>query len=105
MIDTTYIEQVEGAYRVRGSRVSLDSVVYAFLDGEPAESIARAFPTLTLEQVYGAVTYYLAHQAEIDVYLEKERAHFEEQRRRAREKDPVFYQKLAAAKARRLQSA
>ena len=39
-----------------GTRVSLDSVVYAFLGGHTAESIAQSFPVLTLEQVYGAIT-------------------------------------------------
>jgi uncharacterized protein (DUF433 family) len=35
---------------VAGTRVSLDSIVYAFLDGQSAEAIAQAFPVLTLEQ-------------------------------------------------------
>jgi hypothetical protein len=33
-----------------------------------------SFPVLTLEQVYGAITYYLAHQAEIDTYRPKSSA-------------------------------
>ena len=52
-----YVEQVEGVYRVAGSRVSLDSIVYAFWEGKSAETIAQSFPTLTLEQVYGAITF------------------------------------------------
>jgi hypothetical protein len=47
---TQYAEQYEGAYRVAGSRVSLDSLVYAFWDGKSPETIAQSFPTLTLEQ-------------------------------------------------------
>lgn len=53
------MEQVEGAYRVAGSRVSLDSIVYCFREGLSPESIAESFPTLTLEQVYGAIAFYL----------------------------------------------
>ena len=65
-----YVEQHDGGYWVAGSRVSLDSVVYAFLDGLAPETIlAECFPVLTLEQVYGAITYYLAHRAEVDAYL------------------------------------
>ena len=104
MSTSDYVEKQEGAYRVRGTRVSLDSVVYAFLKGEPAESIARAFPVLNLEQVYGAITYYLAHQAEIDEYLNQAREDFEKQRQASRERNPDLYRKLAKAKAQRAAS-
>jgi hypothetical protein len=78
--------------------VSLDSVVYAFLDGQTAEAIAQAFPVLTLEEVYGAIAYYLAHRGEVDAYLARSRADYEAKRQAAREADPAFYQKLAAAR-------
>jgi uncharacterized protein (DUF433 family) len=58
-----YVEKVEGVYRLAGTRVSLDSVVQAFWRGQTAESIARSFAVLTLEQVYGALTYYLANKS------------------------------------------
>jgi uncharacterized protein (DUF433 family) len=61
-----YVTQVNGAYRITGTRGLLDSVVYAFLNGVSPESIVDSFPALTLEHVYGAIAYYLAHQAEID---------------------------------------
>jgi uncharacterized protein (DUF433 family) len=64
-----YVSQQEGAYRVGGTRVSLDSIVYAFLEGQTPETIIQWFPVLSLEQVYGAITYYLAHRSEIDAYL------------------------------------
>jgi uncharacterized protein (DUF433 family) len=78
---TEYIEQREGNYFIRGSRVSLDSVVYGFLDGESPETILDNFPTLTLEQVYGAIAYYLGHHAAIDAYLKQKGAAYEEARR------------------------
>ena len=64
-----YVEEVDGGYRVAGSRVSLDSIVYCFREGLSPESIAESFPTLTLEQVYGAIAYYLANQPIVDEYL------------------------------------
>ena len=64
-----YVEQVEGTYRVAGSRVSLDSIVYCFREGLSPESVAEAFPALTLEQVYGAIAFYLANQRAVDEYL------------------------------------
>lgn len=99
-MNNPYVEQRDGVYWVAGSRVSLDSIVYAFLDGQTAESIAQAFPVLTLEEVYGAITFYLAHQADIDAYLEQRRADYEAKRQAAREADPMFYQKLADARQR-----
>lgn len=90
-----YVETINDAYRLVGTRISLDSVVHAFWRGQTAESIAQSFPLLTLEQVYGALTYYLAHKSEIDVYLEKSDAEFEILRQAIREKAPVFYKKLA----------
>ena len=63
-----YVARAESGYYVAGTRVSLDSIVYAFLEGQTAEAIAQAFPVLTLEQVYGALTYYLAHREQVDAY-------------------------------------
>lgn len=97
-MSTGYVEQRDGVYLVTGSRVSLDSIVYAFVSGESAESITQAFPLLTLEQVYGAITFYLAHRDEIDRHLEERRGEFDTARETARNADPMFYQKLANAK-------
>ena len=95
-----YIEGSDGVLRVAGTRVSLDSIVYAFWRGQTAEGIAQSFPTLTLEQVYGTLTYYLADKDEIDAHLRSAEAEFEAMRRAAREQDPVFYQKFADARRR-----
>jgi hypothetical protein len=43
-----YIEQHDGVYVVAGTRVSLDSIVYAFLSGQSAEAIAQAFSVLNV---------------------------------------------------------
>jgi uncharacterized protein (DUF433 family) len=95
---TDYVERGEGGYRIKGTRVSLDSVVYAFLRGASPEGIAESFPVLTLEEVYGAITYYLGHQAEIDAYLEEGDREFEAIRQRARQSSPVLYRKLEEAR-------
>ena len=95
---SAYSEQRDGVYMVSGTRVSLDSIVYAFLSGQSAESIAQAYPILILEQVYGAITFYLAHRDEIDRYLDTRRQDFAARQEAARSADPMFYQKLADAK-------
>jgi uncharacterized protein (DUF433 family) len=98
MSDETYVSRREGVYRVAGTRVSLDSIVQAFLNGQTAESIAQSFPVLDLEQVYGAITFYLAHRAEVDAYLRDGRSEYERLREAAHRADPAFYQKLAGAR-------
>src|SRR5712692_8616743 len=64
-----YVKNVEGVYRVGGTRVSLDSLVYLFREGMSAETMVESYPALTLEQVHGAPEYYLANQKEIDAYF------------------------------------
>jgi uncharacterized protein (DUF433 family) len=93
-----YVEQRDGGYYVLGTRVSLDSVVYAFLRGDSPEGIVESFPSLSLEKAYGAITYYLAHQQAIDAYLQQGRAEFERLREGSRRKHPALYAKLDAAR-------
>ena len=63
-----------------GSRVSLESVVFLFLDGASPETIVDEFPTLSLEQVYGAITFYLADRPKIDAYLTESEGLWEDAR-------------------------
>jgi uncharacterized protein (DUF433 family) len=98
VISMEYVEQREGGYYVVGSRVSLDSVVYAFLRGESPEGILESFPALSLEQVFGAVAFYLANRESIDAYLRDGRAEFARMREEARRKHPALYSKLEAAR-------
>jgi uncharacterized protein (DUF433 family) len=93
-----YVEYREGGYRIAGTRVSLDSIVYAFLDGLSPESIAESFDTLTLEEVYGALAFYLGHREEIDVYLRQSEAEFDARYRRMRDAHPLLYQKIEQAR-------
>jgi uncharacterized protein (DUF433 family) len=101
MGELSYVEQREGVYRVAGTRVSLDSIVYAFLDGHTAESIQQSFPVLTLEQVYGAITYYLAHQEAIEAYLREQETAFETLKETLRRNNPQMAQRIAAIKQQR----
>ena len=65
----SYVEYRNEAYGVEGTRISLDFVVFAFRDGLAPKSIVQSFPLLTLEQVSGAITFYLANRTEVDAYL------------------------------------
>jgi uncharacterized protein (DUF433 family) len=93
-----YVEQRDGGFYIRGARVSLDSVVYAFLRGESPEGIAESFPVLGLEQVFGALAFYVANREMVDEYLSKSREEFETLREQARRNYPALYRKLAEAR-------
>src|ERR1700676_3582360 len=69
VIQNDYVQIVEGAYRIGDTRVSLDSLVYLFREGMSAESMVENYPALTLEQVHGALAFYLGNQTGIDAYL------------------------------------
>ena len=69
MVHKEYVKNIEGIYRVGDTRVSLDSLVHLFREGLSAEGMAENYPALSLEQVHGALAFYLANQIEIDAYL------------------------------------
>ena len=61
-----------GTIRVKGSRVSLDSIVHHFKLGATAEQIVQSFPSLSLGDVYSSIAYYLTHRQEIEAYLHQQ---------------------------------
>jgi uncharacterized protein (DUF433 family) len=93
-----YVDERNGGYYVAGTRVSLDSVVYAFLRGESPEGIVDSFPVLNLEQIFGALAFYMANREMVDEYLRKGEEEFNRLREEARKNRPAFYAKLEAAK-------
>src|SRR5260370_39180362 len=99
------VENRNGGYYVSGTRVSLDSIVYAFRRGASPETIKGSFPTLTLEQVYGAIAFYLSRQPEIDEYLRKSEEEYEADRQanhdQLRREKPELWERLMRAKDER----
>jgi uncharacterized protein (DUF433 family) len=79
-----------GAIRLRGTRVTLDSIVIAFRAGATAEEIAQQFPTVALADVYLIIAHYLNNTAEIDAYLFQRRDEAEALKREIETRfDPV----------------
>lgn len=98
-MEKAYVDNCDDGYRISGTRVSLDSVVIAFLQGLSPETIAtECFSTLTLEQVYGAIAYYLANRPEIDEYLKRADVEYESLRQAAYRDAPDLASKLAEAR-------
>jgi len=65
-MDRDFVERRDGSFYLIGSRVPLAHLVREFQQGEPPEAIRSHYPTLSLEQVYGAITFYLGHKSEVE---------------------------------------
>ena len=61
-----------GVMRIGHSRVMLDAIVAGFEQGHSPETLQQQYPALSLEEVYGAITYYLAHRDEVHTYLKQQ---------------------------------
>ena len=93
-----YIEQRNGGFYVAGTRVSLDSIVYSFKAGDSPETIRQNFPSLTLEQVYGAIAFYLAHEQEVDANIREGEAEIDRSVPPLSESRPELYDRLERAR-------
>ncbi|NUQ65575.1 MAG: DUF433 domain-containing protein [Pirellulales bacterium] len=89
-----------GAMRVGQTRVTLDSIVAAFRQGHSAETIQQEYPSVSLEEVYGAITYYLANQEQVDAYLESQSAVWKESREKAAKAESPVVRRLRNLAAR-----
>lgn len=63
------VADTNGVIRVSKTRITLDTVVTAFLEGSTAEEIVEQYPSLQLSDVYSVIGYYLRHKIEVDAYL------------------------------------
>jgi uncharacterized protein (DUF433 family) len=92
-----YVEpDSQGVLRVGSLDVSLDSVVVAFQEGHSPETIQQLYPALSLEEVYGAVAYYLGNRNDVDQYLKRQAQIWEQARQRAAQSPSPVVQRLRA---------
>ena len=96
MIDArTYVRVDEhGVFRIGSTRVSLDSVVYPFQQGHSPETIREQYPALTLEEIYGAIAFYLANRDEIHHYLDRQEKLWADLRRQAEQTPSSVVERL-----------
>ena len=71
----------DGVIRVRGTRVTLDTVWAAFQEGATAEEIVQQYPSLSLADAYQAIGYCLRNRSLVAAYLAKRSESGEEIRR------------------------
>lgn len=93
-------ETEQGAVRVRGTRVSLDSVIHAYNSGATPEDIVRSFTTLKLRDVYAVITYYLDHKNVVEAYIARREAEAAELRQKIEANQPSNAEFRARLQAR-----
>lgn len=59
----------EDAIRIIGTRVGIETVIDEYQQGATPEEIVLRYPTLSLEQVYATITYYLANKQKVKEYI------------------------------------
>ena len=85
-----------GVLRVGTSRVMLDSVIAAFQQGHSPEAIRQQYPALSLEEIYGSITYYLAHPDEMKAYLRRQEEVWREWKARCEQQPSPVVERLRA---------
>ncbi|MFW6012443.1 MAG: DUF433 domain-containing protein [bacterium] len=81
-------EDAEGVIRVGGTRVTLDTVLTAYMKGSTPEQIAQDYSVLDIADIYAAIAYYLRHREEVEEYLLRRREVAEAVRREFQERFP-----------------
>jgi uncharacterized protein (DUF433 family) len=95
-----YVEERDGGYYVAGVRISLDSLIHAFNEGQSPETIQENFPLLKLSQIYGAIAFYLDHKTEVDQRLDETEREFEASAIPLAQANPALWERIQRAKAR-----
>lgn len=75
------VADADGVMRVRGTRVTLETILAAFGEGATAEEIAQQYPSISLADAYQVIGHYLRHSAELDPYLARRRQDIHDTRR------------------------
>src|SRR6266705_3466738 len=86
----------QGARRIGQTRVSLDSVVIAYQQGHSPETIHQQYPALTLEEVYGAIAFYLANREDVERYLDQQQILWNDLRDKANQNPSPIVERLRA---------
>lgn len=81
--------------RIKGSRIGIETILYAFIHQcKTPEQIVQTYPTLTLEQIYGTILYYLHDPEKVNAYLEDWLAWSDQVREEQKKNPPKFVEKM-----------
>lgn len=88
--------------RLKGTRIGIESVLYEYIHrGQTAEQIAARFHTLSLEQVYATILYYLHNTKAVSAYLADYLEYCRKVREESQKNPPPVIEKLRQLKTQR----
>nr|VFK14365.1 MAG: Protein of unknown function (DUF433) [Candidatus Kentron sp. LPFa]VFK30229.1 MAG: Protein of unknown function (DUF433) [Candidatus Kentron sp. LPFa] len=87
--------------RIKGTRVGIETVLDDYLNAICPEEIAVRYPTLTLEQVYATITFYLHNRPKADRYLDRWRRYAEQAWQQQQQYPSPAIRRLRAIKEQR----
>jgi uncharacterized protein (DUF433 family) len=88
--------------RVKGTRIGIEHILYQYIHrAQTPEEIAQRYRTVTLEQIYATILYYLHNQEEVNQYLADWLSWSHKMREEQRQNPPPFLEKLRQFKAER----
>jgi uncharacterized protein (DUF433 family) len=97
---TNYVRtDAQGVMKIAASDVSLDSVIHAWNKGDSPEAIRSQYPSLSLEEVYGAIAWSLGHADEVEAYLKRQDAVWADARRSAASDEPPVIARLRSQRS------
>lgn len=86
--------------RLKGTRIGIETVLYDYIHrSQSPEAIALRYPSLTLEQVYATITYYLHNREKVEAYLSEWLAYGQRMREEQERTPPPVIIKLRALAA------
>lgn len=100
-MDGKLVEHRESGFYLVGSRVPIDRIVREYRDGEQPDAIRSHYPTLSLEQVNGAIAFYLGHKEEVEKVM-AERNRVEDDFSKTHPAPPHLKEKIERARRQHL---
>ena len=95
---SSYVEMRNGGYYVAGTRVSLDSLVYLYKEGMSPEGIQDELPSLSLEQIHGALAFYLANKKSVEANIAEGEREFDQKVPSLRASNPGLSARIQKAR-------
>ena len=100
---TQYFDFIgENSIRIKGHRLGIEHILAYYQEGYTPEQIAKEFPGLNLEIIYGTITFYLANKAAIDTYLQRRQIAYEQAYQDWAEKPSPLVERLRAIRDQQL---
>jgi uncharacterized protein (DUF433 family) len=88
--------------RLKGTRIGIETVLFDYLfRNRTPEEIANIYPSLSLEQVYATILYYLHDKESVDAYMTDWLNWAEKMREEQQRNPPPIAQKLRRLRAER----